>query len=64
LITGSEDQTVKIWDVESGEELLTINDLGEPVRQVAIDRNARRLAISVGSDPYQARIFVYGESVR
>jgi WD40 repeat protein len=47
--TASLDGAVKIWDAESGDELLTLEHPG-PVNDVAWSADGRRLATAGGSD--------------
>jgi eukaryotic-like serine/threonine-protein kinase len=45
LITGSADETVKIWDVASGDEILTLSGLRGVALNVAADPTGRRIAV-------------------
>src|SRR5207253_10983495 len=47
--SGSQDRTVKIWDLVSGQEALTLPAHRDTVRCVAFSRDGRRLA-SAGAD--------------
>jgi WD40 repeat protein len=44
LATGSEDGTVKLWDTDTGHELLTLDTRATSVRQLAFSPDGRRLA--------------------
>lgn len=46
LATAGEDATIKLWDVATGDELLTLRGLAGPVRSVAFDRTGDLLAAS------------------
>ena len=49
LATGSDDQTVKLWDAATGEEVLTLRSHTGVVSSVAFSPDGRRLA-SAGAD--------------
>ena len=46
LASSSEDRTVKLWDLATGRELLTLRGFGAGVTGVAFDADGRRLAAS------------------
>jgi eukaryotic-like serine/threonine-protein kinase len=54
LATGSSDNTVGLWDVASGERILTL-DHGGPVRGVAISPDGKRLVSTSGWEASGAR---------
>jgi hypothetical protein len=45
IVSGGQDQSVKLWDVRSGQELRAIR-FGEPVRSVAFSPDGRQIAAS------------------
>jgi WD40 repeat protein len=50
LVSASDDGTVKVWDVSSGEELLTFRGTSDsPFTSVAFSPNGRRLIASQGN---------------
>jgi hypothetical protein len=44
LVTGSDDNTARVWDLETGRKLLTLSGHGDNVRSVAWSPNGKRLA--------------------
>jgi WD40 repeat protein len=46
LASSSEDRTVRVWDLSTGKELLTLRGAGAGVTGVAISDDGRRLAAS------------------
>ena len=44
MATASEDQTVKIWDTETGEEILTLRGHQHTVTSLSFSHDGRRLA--------------------
>ncbi|MBZ5654311.1 MAG: TIR domain-containing protein [Acidobacteriia bacterium] len=48
LATASDDQTAKVWDAESGKELLTLRGHSRPVCGVAFRPDGKRLATACG----------------
>ena len=62
LITGSADRTVRIWDAETGQELLTLTDTKQDVTAVAVDADGKRLAASAGSDLLTGEILLWDGS--
>lgn len=46
MATGSHDQSIKIWDAETGRELYTLGRHADPVRNVAFSPGGMRLASS------------------
>ncbi|GAB1545461.1 hypothetical protein NUACC21_81370 [Scytonema sp. NUACC21] len=49
LISGSDDNTLKVWDVETGKELCTLTGHNSPVSAVAVTPDGQRL-ISASND--------------
>jgi WD40 repeat protein/serine/threonine protein kinase len=56
LAAGSEDNTVKVWDVESGQEVFTLRGHTAPVFSVFFSPDGRRLA-SLGFDNNTVRVW-------
>jgi WD40 repeat protein len=50
LVSGSWDQTIKMWDVPSGTEVSTVGKKGKEVQAVAFSRDGRWLAAENSSD--------------
>jgi WD40 repeat protein len=48
LVTGSDDENVKVWDVTTGQEVLTLSGHSRPISGVAFSRDGRRLVSSCG----------------
>ncbi len=59
LITGGNDRLVKVSDVESGLELLTLADAGNEVHYVAINQAGDCLAAAAGVSLIESRIVVW-----
>jgi WD40 repeat protein len=55
LATGSADETAKVWDAESGKELLTLNGRRGTVNSVAWSRDGKRLAAA--SDDRSVQVY-------
>jgi len=53
LATGSEDNTVKVWDAEAGKELLSLTGHSDAVLSVAWSPDGRRLATGSKDDTVQ-----------
>jgi WD40 repeat protein len=53
IVTGSVDQTAKVWDSASGKELLTLKGHGSVVRSVAFSPDGQRIV--TGSKDRQLR---------
>ena len=49
LFCGSADKTIKVWDVQTGQELLTLKGHTAMVKSVALSPDGKRLVS--GSDP-------------
>jgi WD40 repeat protein len=58
LATGSRDNTAKVWDAETGRELLTLSGDSEPVFSVAWSPDGKRLA--TGSADNTAKVWDAG----
>lgn len=54
-ISGSEDKTIKLWDVASGEKLRTLTGHSDSVRSVAFSAEGKYLA--TGSDDHTAKLW-------
>jgi WD40 repeat protein len=48
LVSGSSDASVRLWDVESGQELLSLPGVVHGVEHVAFSQDGRRIAASTG----------------
>jgi WD40 repeat protein len=48
IVTGSQDQTTKVWDAATGDELLTFKDHKEWVISVAFSPDGERIATGSG----------------
>ena len=57
LATASDDQTAKVWDAESGKELLTLRGHSGPVNGVAFSPDGKRLATASGDGTVQVYAF-------
>jgi WD40 repeat protein len=55
LATASEDNTAKVWDAESGKELLTLHSHSSPVNAVAFSPDGKRLATA--SEDHTAKVW-------
>src|SRR6266853_2011543 len=44
IVTGGDDATAKVWDAQSGKELLTLKGHSDTVDSVAVSRDGRRIA--------------------
>ena len=55
LATASADQTAKVWDAESGKELLTLRGHSDTVNGVAFSPDGKRLATA--SDDQTAKVW-------
>ena len=55
LATGSEESNVKIWNAQTGKELMTLRGHERPVNSVAFSPDGKRLAS--GSDDKLAKIW-------
>ncbi len=62
LITGSADRTVRVWDTETGQELLALTDSKQDVMKVAVDADGKRLAAAAGSDVLTGEILLWDGS--
>ena len=49
IVSGSEDQTLKVWDATSGQETLTLNGHSGRVMSVAFSPDGKRI-VSAGGD--------------
>jgi len=61
VVSGSRDQTLKVWDLASGLELLTLAGHSGRVRGVAFDADGRRIVS--GSEDRTVRIWETGDGV-
>jgi WD40 repeat protein/CRP-like cAMP-binding protein len=55
VLTGSDDQTARLWDVTSGEEIVQFNGHGGPITSVAFSPDGR--FVLTGSDDQTARLW-------
>jgi len=55
IITGSGDNTAKVWEAADGKELLTLKGHSDQVRSVAFSRDGQRIA--TGSDDKTAEVW-------
>ncbi len=55
IVTGSADQTAKVWDAASGKELLTLKGHGAQVRSVAFSPDGQRIV--TGSRDQTAKVW-------
>ncbi|MEQ1829915.1 MAG: protein kinase, partial [Pirellula sp.] len=61
LLTGSEDRTVKIWDAESGEELMTLKELDADIQELAVSNNNQALVVLSASYDFQrSKLTLFG----
>jgi len=52
VVTGGDDQTVRIWDARSGEQLASFHDDTEPISTVTFSPDGREvLSASSGKQP-------------
>jgi WD40 repeat protein len=49
IVSAGHDRTVRIWDFDSGQELLTLSGHSHPVMEVSLSADGRCLT-SIGSD--------------
>jgi WD40 repeat protein len=59
-VTGSEDETAKVWDAASGKQLLTLSGHGGAVNSVAWSPDGKRLATASDDGTVQ----VYAMDIR
>ena len=59
FITGSADRTVRVWDADSGQELLVLKDAPKEVMKLTVSPDDSRLAAAVGIDPTSGQIIVW-----
>ena len=65
LITGSDDRTLRVWDADSGEELLLIDGTPSWIRQCSISQDSRQLAYFCTTDELKkSEITILGGSER
>ncbi len=57
LATGSDDQTVRVWDSASGRSLATLEGHGGVVRSVAFGATGGRLILATGGDDQTVRLW-------
>ena len=57
MISCSNDKTIKIWDVASGKEMLTLVGHKEPVKSLAIDREGK--TIFSGGSKKESKVFIW-----
>ncbi|MBI2929130.1 MAG: serine/threonine protein kinase, partial [Verrucomicrobia bacterium] len=55
IVTGSEDQTAKVWEVASGRELLTLKGHSAPIGSVAFSPDGQRIV--TGSEDQTAKVW-------
>ena len=55
IVTGSVDQTAKVWEAASGKELLTLKGHSGSIRSVAFSPDGQRIV--TGSDDKTAKVW-------
>jgi len=56
-VTGSEDKTVRVWDLELGTEIACLKGFPQPIRSVAFGLDGEHVAVGVGFDDNTARLW-------
>jgi serine/threonine protein kinase len=63
LVSGSEDDTIKVWNLNTGEEIYTINEHSDDVFSVAISPDGQTFVSGSGDETIKIWKFATGEEI-